>query len=151
VEVNVDWVTLAVLCFAILVLIFSLWRAGEAGRRIRAISAVARRAESQAELHLVNAGFLIEDRQVSGTLSLRIDGQLVVVDCRADLMVSRGGRTFVAEVKSGPENSDPCRPATRRQLLEYLLAFDVDGVILVDMYRGCWFEVAFPELETLVA
>ena len=37
--------------------------------------------------------------------------------------------------------------ATRRQLLEYALAYDVDGVLLVDMTAGRLHQVEFPTLD----
>ena len=63
--------------------------------------------------------------------------------CRADLLVearSRSGflrgQRFVAEVKTGERAIDPTHPATRRQLMEYLHVFEVDGVLLVDREAG---------------
>jgi hypothetical protein len=38
----------------------------------------------------------------------------------------------------------PTLPATRRQLLEYLLAFEVHGVLLVDLDEGRVRPVEFP-------
>ena len=66
--------------------------------------------------------------------------------CRADLLVERDGRLYVADVKSGALATDPTLPATRRQLLEYLLAYEVDGALLVDMEARQIREVVFPAL-----
>jgi hypothetical protein len=41
--------------------------------------------------------------------------------------------------------------ATRRQLLEYRVAFDVDGALLVDADRGRVSTVTFPRLEERVS
>jgi hypothetical protein len=70
-----------------------------------------------------------------GHWTLVVDGRPVEVRCRADLLVTRRGRRFVAEVKSGAHHGDPTAPHTRRQLLEYQRAFAVDGFIVVDMAR----------------
>jgi hypothetical protein len=122
------------------------WRAETRGaRRSRRVNARAQAAESDAETLLVGAGYRLLDRQAQATLTLRINGELVDVGCRADLLVARGGLVFVAECKSGPVVSDPTFPATRRQLLEYLLAFDVDGALLIDMHTRRIIEVAWPE------
>ena len=72
------------------------------------------------------------------------DGAAQTVDVRADLIVTRGGRRFVAEVKTGELAPRLATVATRRQLLEYAHAFDVDGVLLVDPEAGRVAEVTFP-------
>ena len=67
-----------------------------------------------------------------------------VIALRADLLVERGGRRYVAEVKTGEAAPSLATAATRRQLLEYLIAYRVDGVLLVDAERGSVHEVEFP-------
>ena len=62
---------------------------------------------------------------------------------RVDLLVVRHGKRFAVDVKTGDIAPDPRHPATRRQLLEYLLAFEVDGVLLVDMRARRIHEIAF--------
>jgi hypothetical protein len=54
----------------------------------------------------------------------------------------------VAEVKSGVDSTKVTSRSTRRQLLEYLLAFDVEGVLLVDMQRHAIHEVSFPGIRS---
>jgi hypothetical protein len=56
----------------------------------------------------------------------------MAVDVRADYVVGVSGRRYVAEVKTGVFAPRLETAATRRQLLEYRIAFDVDGVLLVD-------------------
>ena len=73
------------------------------------------------------------DRQITARWTLFVDGHPREVSCRADLLVSKKNRRFIAEVKTGEFAPDPTLPATRRQLLEYQRAFPVDGVLLVDM------------------
>jgi len=108
----------------------------------------ARRAEDRAEVLLRRAGYRIEGRQVTARWYLFVDGEPIPVSCRADLVVLRRGRRFVAEVKSGLEASDPTLPSTRRQLLEYQLAFQSHGLLLVDMARGRVREVGFPSPDS---
>ncbi len=106
----------------------------------------ARRAETEAERLLESAGFAILERQLTQRWQLEVDGEPQEVLCRADLLVARRRRLYVADVKSGQTAPDPRQPATRRQLLEYLLAFDVDGALVVDMRRRRVHAVAFPGL-----
>jgi hypothetical protein len=73
------------------------------------------------------------ERQLRAEWEMEVDGAVAVVTCRADLLVRRDGELFVAEVKTGALAPDPTRPATRRQLLEYAMVFDVAGVLLVDI------------------
>jgi hypothetical protein len=117
---------------------------GSASRANRSRQRHAQRGEQRAE-HLLRArGYRILDRQVSGSWTLKVDGQDVQASVRADLLVRRRGRTYVAEVKTGRQATDPTFPATRRQLLEYLLIFEPDGVLLVDVDAGKILTVEFP-------
>jgi hypothetical protein len=77
---------------------------------------------------------------------MRVDRQTLAARVRADFVVRRLGRRFVAEVKSGALAPDPCHPPTRRQLLEYCLAFGSSGLLLVDMGREAIRIVEFPAL-----
>ena len=63
---------------------------------------------------------------------------------RADLIVSRAGRRYVAEVKTGAVAPDVRHAPTRRQLLEYQHAYRADGVLLVAPEAGTVREVLFP-------
>ena len=63
---------------------------------------------------------------------------------RADYLVGHGALVFVAEVKTGLKAPRVETPGTRRQLLEYRIAFDVDGVLLVDVDAGRIQAVTFP-------
>lgn len=79
------------------------------------------------------AGYLVEGVQVERRFVMRVDGTGHEVVVRADMILTRGGRRFLAEVKSGKVAPDPTSTATRRQLLEYAHAFEADGVLLFDM------------------
>ncbi|MFT4624125.1 MAG: hypothetical protein ACI8PZ_002784 [Myxococcota bacterium] len=136
------WALVAVLLFAITL----AWRRASTrtGRNNRRRQRVAQRGEVLAESLLAAAGFRVEDRQVTARWSMHIDGEPHEVHCRADLIVTRRRRRYVAEVKTGERAPDPTLPATRRQLLEYRLAFDVDGLLLVDVPGREVIEVEFP-------
>jgi hypothetical protein len=137
----------AVLAAALLLAVILLRRArGRIRRGNLRRGARAARAEGDAELLLHRAGYRVVDRQLSGTWTLRVDGEDREVSVRADLIVRRRRRLYVAEVKTGRSAPRPDLPETRRQLLEYLLAFDVAGVLLVDMEAGSVHAVEFPGL-----
>lgn len=92
----------------------------------------AKEGERAAYTLLERAGYEVVDRQVAGSWTLRADGTPVTFGLRADYLVARNGRRYIAEVKTGRVASRLSHGATRRQLLEYGAAFDVHGVILVD-------------------
>jgi len=111
-----------------------------------ALRARARRGaagETAAESLLADRGYEVEARQSSGAWTVRVDGVEHDIALRADLLVRRGGRRLVADVKTGRLAPRIESAATRRQLLEYRLAFDVDGVLLVDAESGQVQEVEF--------
>ena len=103
------------------------------------------RGEEAADKVLCAAGFTVLDHQVTVDFQMWIDGEEVWVHNRCDRVVERDGRIYVAEIKTGDRARDPTRPATRRQLLEYLLTHEADGVLLVDMDAREVIEVEFPE------
>jgi len=119
------------------------WTRGRTGRRNRARQRVASKGEARAERLLGRAGFKVVERQATRRWTMWIDGEPVEVSCRADLIVRRRGREYVAEVKTGDRAVKARAPATRRQLMEYRHVFDVDGLILVDMAHGVLHWVAF--------
>ena len=74
---------------------------------------------------------------------MRVDGTWTEVELRADFLCSRNGRRFVADAKTGRDATGVGCAATRRQLLEYRLAYPVDGVLLVDAERDQVLRVEF--------
>jgi len=144
-ELRLSWPILAFLVVASIVvgIAFARWWRGV---QSRGRNRVAARGERTAETILERAGFRIVARQAMATWSMAIDGVEVEVDVRADLLVRRRGRTYVAEVKTGELAPDPRHPPTRRQLLEYSLAFGADEVLLVDVPAETIKAIAFPRL-----
>lgn len=116
------------------------WRRLAARRRLRR----ARAGELDAEALLAGRGYLVVERQPRRALGLLVDGAPLSVELRADLIVERRGRRFVAEVKTGDRAPRLETRATRRQLLEYRVAYaDVDGVLLVEPEAREIHEVTF--------
>lgn len=75
---------------------------------------------------------------------VEVDGRPEPFVVRADFVVERRGRLWVAEAKGGPGSTSVHDRATRRQLLEYAHVFGVEGVLLVDGRRGTIHLVRFP-------
>jgi len=119
------------------------WRA----MRLRARMRRARVREAFAAPLLARGGYTVLASQVTAPCPILHDGELRTPDVRADYLVARRGRTYVAEAKSGPRATDPTERATRRQLLEYAVVYDVDGVLLVDTEAGTVSTVEFPGLR----
>lgn len=80
---------------------------------------------------LESAGYRIIERQVRTAWVPLIDGKPCELELRADYLVEGDGELLVAEVKTGDDAPLITTAATRRQLLEYSVAFAVDGVLLV--------------------
>lgn len=113
-------------------------------RRARRQSRRAIRGERDAEKLLRSLGYTILARQAPAVWTVVCDGADHEVALRADLLVQRGRARFVAEVKTGNAAPRLTTATTRRQLLEYRVAYDVDGVLLVDMEAGQVMNVEFP-------
>jgi hypothetical protein len=107
----------------------------------------ARDVEAAAPRVLAASGYEVLGAQVPGSYSIRVDGQRFEVALRADYIVMRQGRRFVAEVKSGKLAPLLGTASTRRQLLEYSLAFAVDGALLVDGENERIYAIEFPRLR----
>ena len=112
------------------------WRVASVRWRLQEQSARATAGEALAEKLLAKAGYRVEARQVTERWTVHVDGAPHEVTLRADFVVARRGRRFVAEVKTGQDAPEIAASATRRQLLEYRCAFGVDGVLLVDAEVG---------------
>ena len=113
-------------------------------RRIVDRMARARKGESRARELLEARGYCVIGAQFGCSYTLSIDGEDLTIPLRADYLVTRDGRRYVAEVKTGAYAPYLRTPATRRQLLEYRIAFDVDGVVLVDAEQHLVHVVQFP-------
>jgi len=117
------------------------------GLRSRARNRVAGEGEARAEQILERAGYRILERQAVAEWSMLVDGVETPIEIRVDLLVSRRGKRYVAEVKTGERAPDPRHPPTRRQLLEYALVFDAREVLLVDVPAGDVRSIAFPAVS----
>jgi Holliday junction resolvase-like predicted endonuclease len=145
--IELDWRLLAALIAVALWLFYRITRAWGAWRRslrARRRGARAVQGESDAELLLEDAGYEILERQLRKLWTLECDGEPVEFDLRADLLVCKEGQQFIAEVKTGERAPDLANAATRRQLLEYALAYNSPTILLVDVENEAIHEVIFP-------
>lgn len=125
------------------------WRRWRGSVRARRRARRYLRGERDAERLLERAGYRIIDRQVARTWTLTAGGVAHEVSLRADLIVEDDMRRYVAEVKTGVDAPSIGNASTRRQLLEYRFAYEVDGILLVDPEAGAVVEVEFdaPAIE----
>ena len=133
--------------FAAAVFLYICWRVVRAwwrGRRMRRRNLVAMAGESAAAKLLAKHGYTVVGAQVRHVYTLLIDGAERAIELRADYLVEKAQRTFVAEVKTGAVATRIETAATRRQMLEYAVAFGTDGVLLVDMQKREIRDVVFP-------
>jgi hypothetical protein len=137
-----SWVVLALLLLVAALLAVVL-RDRLRVARVQARARHGRRAEERALRRLQRAGYEVLEQSPERRYDLSVDGVPREIRLVADLLVERRGRRFVADVKTG-DQARPAAPDTRRQLLEYLLAFDVDGALLVNPDTDEIVEVAFP-------
>lgn len=100
-------------------------------------------AEQTAEEFLKSQGYKLIGRHAPGSYALEVDGAQQVVHVKADRLLEKGGKKVVAEVKTG-KSAKLDNAETRRQILEYQLAFGVESVLLVDMEARTMHTVRFP-------
>ncbi len=133
------------LCGALVALVLARWLAAWRGSwRARRRARRALRGEDVAATLLEDAGFRLIARQPCTSWAPLVDGQPHNIELRADYLVEANGERFVAEVKTGGLAPNLATAATRRQLLEYHVAFAADGVLLVCPERGTIQRVEFP-------
>lgn len=114
------------------------------GRRLRLARERGAQGEVRAEALLRRLGYAIVARQAARSYGVSVDGRPFNVDLRADFLVERDHLCYVAEVKTGRLAPRLDTSATRRQLLEYRVAFQTAGVLLVDVDAGRVHSVEFP-------
>src|SRR5690606_4367976 len=104
--------------------------------------------EKDAVALLQSHGYRVLQTQVEQLWQVRRGTDTIQVRLRADARVSRNGRQFIAEVKSGSLSANVRHGPTRRQLLEYAVAYRTSGVLLVDMHQRRIDEVVFTHLDS---
>ena len=99
-------------------------------------------AEKKAVKFLHRQGYRILAAQLEETITVYVDGVPQKSKVRADFFVRKGRKTYIVEVKSGQQGTVRL-PYVRRQLLEYKLVYQPDGVLLLDMEHHTLQEIQF--------
>ncbi len=99
--------------------------------------------ELRAESLLVERGYRVIARQAARQWHIAINGTSARVDLRVDYLVEKRGRRFVVEVKTGRFAPRLDNAITRRQLLEYHIAYGSDGALLVNPEQRRIHEIEF--------
>ncbi|MGE0191768.1 MAG: hypothetical protein AB7T63_06955 [Planctomycetota bacterium] len=115
-------------------------------QRVAGHRRTGRRGTARGLRVLEAAGYRIVAEEVVREGVVRVDGREERFLVRADALVERRGLWYVAELKGSPLVASALHRATRRQLLEYAVAFGVAGVLLVDAARGRVHVVGFDDL-----
>lgn len=121
------------------------------GRKSKARNERAQKGEQRAVALLQRRGYRVIERQVQLTYPVVVNGKEWPITVRADYLARKKGRTFVVEVKTGSLASSLQHGPTRRQLLEYRVAFSVDGVLLACPESHTLTEIGFPALSPAAA
>jgi len=103
----------------------------------------SRIAEKEAEKLLQKKGYTIVDIQKSKPILITIGDKIHRYLIRIDYLVRKRGKVYVVEVKSGEKNPYITNRETRRQMLEYYLAYQPNGIILLNMRNKSISEVKF--------
>ncbi len=101
------------------------------------------RMEAKGERLLRRYGFHIEALQEPLEGRVIVGGKPITYQLRPDALVSRKGRRYVAEIKTGSVAGNPLSKETRRQLLEYQFFSERDSLLFVNADEGTLTEVRF--------
>jgi len=112
-------------------------------KRLRRRFSKSRQAEKEAEKILRKKGYAIIDAQKSKPLLITVGDKIHRYLVRIDYLVRKRGKVYVVEVKSGEKIPYITNRETRRQMLEYYLAYQPNGIILLNMKNKSISEVKF--------
>ena len=127
--------------FLLLILIFFFlylgWKIKEIYKNIKfyLYKRKGKKGEKKAIKLLKKNGYKIESFQTTAKGKLLQNNEVVNFFIRADLIVSKNNKKYIAEVKSGKAASIE-EINTRRQLLEYSSVFNNKNLILIDTKKN---------------
>ena len=127
--------------FLLIILILSFiylgWKIKEIYKNIKfyLYKRKGKKAEQKAIKLLKKNGYKIESFQTIAKGKLLQDDETINFFIRADLIISKNKKKFIAEVKSGKSASIE-DINTRRQLLEYSKVFNNKNLILIDTEKN---------------
>lgn len=114
-------------------------------RKMRKMLQKAKSAEKRAALLLEKWGYHVLAVQLRETVTISVDNKPHECPIRADLLVRKGFKRYIVEVKTGNQ-TQATLPNVRRQLLEYYLVYRPDGMLLLDMEKEKLKEIKFTGL-----
>lgn len=82
---------------------------------------------------LIKQGFKVEHEQYLAHHTLYVDNKKESIGIIPDYIVSKDGKTYIVDVKTGHSAISIKDKSTRRQLLEYDHAIPNDGIYILDM------------------
>lgn len=103
----------------------------------------ASQVDQNARLILEQMGFSIAKNIDKQIIRVYQDGNPLDVPIRPDMLVSKGGKSYVVDIKTKHQRPRLSYPETRRQLLEYYVTYKPDGVLLMDMENKRIHDVRF--------
>jgi Holliday junction resolvase len=119
------------------------WRVLRERKKARGAAKRGLQGERDAEKLIKQLGYKIVLRHPPATYAMAVDGDPQGVQLTADFLLEQKGKRVLAEVKTG-KAAKLEHAETRRQLLEYQLAFGVDALLLIDMDAKQVRTVRFP-------
>ena len=128
-----------IICFIFYIKISNWSRA----KKLRKRFSKSRQAEKEAEKILRKKGYAIIDAQKSKPLLITIGDKIHRYLVRIDYLARKRGKVYVVEVKSGEKIPYITNRETRRQMLEYYLAYQPSGILLLNMKNKSISEVKF--------
>jgi len=134
-----------IICLVLFIKIGNWLRA----KRLRKRFSKSRQAEKEAEKILRKNGYAIIDTQKSKPLLITIGDKIHRYLVRIDYLARKRGKVFVVEVKSGEKIPYITNRETRRQMLEYYLAYQPCGILLLNMRNKSISEVKFQFENTM--
>jgi Holliday junction resolvase len=118
-------------------------------KRLRKRFSKSRQAEKEAEKILKKNGYAVIDAQKSKPLLITIGDKIHRYLVRIDYLARKRGKVYVVEVKSGEKIPYITNRETRRQMLEYYLAYQPCGILLLNMKNKSISEVKFQFESTM--
>lgn len=100
-------------------------------------------AQEEARILLEQNGYRIIDVEPTLEGEFYIDGEASPIRIWPDYRVQKDGESFLVEVKSGEQATNPHSRATRRQLLEYAVLSPDEKILFCDMTHGELKEIEF--------
>lgn len=101
------------------------------------------RKEEEAYFFLEKNGYEIIEYQPELCYNVYVDEETCKIKVTPDYIVKKRGKIYIAEVKTGEYAPDISSRGTRRQLLEYYIASEMSGILLVDMESKIIKEIRF--------